>query len=169
MIADNTGDGCAVAPDCSEHKPPRFRSKNLLCPNVPTADVKQPGFTTGTRRVIAAEPAKQDSHPLSSWNKRKDQVASPGVSSLITERRFGHEEEVPEPVICDHRCCCSVRRDGFRAAVAERLSGINLRRHMQPHPALSYLQLRLFFHHTDHRILYDEAGRGRAFTQIAMA
>jgi hypothetical protein len=27
--------------------------------------------------------------------------------------------------------------------------------------------MRLFLYHTDHRVLYDEAGRGRAFTQIA--
>jgi hypothetical protein len=38
---------------------------------------------------------------------------------------------------------------------------------MQPHQALSYLQLRLFLYYTGDRILYDQAGRGRAFREIA--
>lgn len=43
------------------------------------------------------------------------------------------------------------------------------RLHLQRHQALSYLQLRLFLYHTDHRILYDKAGRGHLSEEIAHA
>ena len=62
-----------------------------------------------------------------------------------------------------------MRRHGFRSAAAERRSGIYLRRHLQRYPALYFhqYQVRLFLYHADHRILYDEAGRGRASREIA--
>jgi len=46
MIADNTGDGCAVAPACLRAQATAISGARIhLAPNVLTADVKQPGFT----------------------------------------------------------------------------------------------------------------------------
>lgn len=59
-----------------------------------------------------------------------------------------------------------MRWNGVSAAVAERRQGIYVRWYLQRHAALSYFQLRMFLYHPDHRILYDEACRGRAGGEI---
>ena len=62
-----------------------------------------------------------------------------------------------------------MRRDGFRTAVADCCPGNYLRGYLQRYSALyfQHFQVRLFLYYTSHRILYDEAGRGRAFKEIA--